>query len=93
MALAALDALDRSGRSLGEFAEREGVSRQRLERWRRQLAGADVEQPTTFVEVTPPRRDQGHFEVVVGGGRVIRVPADFDAAALSRLVTVLEERC
>ena len=50
-------------------------------------------EPTTFVEVTPPRRDQGHFEVVVGGGRVIRVPADFDAAALSRLVTVLEERC
>jgi hypothetical protein len=31
------------------------------------------------------------LEVVVGPGRIIRVPADFDAVALRRLVHVLEE--
>lgn len=41
------------------------------------------------VEVKRPSETQT-FEVVVGAGRVIRVPAAFDAAALRRLLAVLE---
>jgi transposase-like protein len=32
------------------------------------------------------------FEVVLAGGRVLRVPVDFDAAALRRLIATLEDR-
>jgi hypothetical protein len=32
------------------------------------------------------------FEVVVGGGRVVRVPIEFDADALGRLLAVVEGR-
>ncbi len=34
----------------------------------------------------------GWFELVMGSGRVIRVPAEFDGQALSRLLAVLEAR-
>jgi transposase-like protein len=32
------------------------------------------------------------FEVVLAGGRVLRVPVDFDATALRRLIATLEDR-
>src|SRR5262245_17895954 len=32
------------------------------------------------------------FEMVLGGGRVLRVPADFDDGALGRLLAVVEAR-
>lgn len=49
-----------------------------------------------FVEVlptAPPVEATGApFEVVVAGGRCIRVPVCFDEAALARLLTVVEAR-
>lgn len=50
-----------------------------------------------FVEVlpAPPQREEAAdapFEVVVAGGRCIRVPACFDEAALARLLAVVEVR-
>ena len=56
-----------------------------------------------FAEVlrhdTPGRSDvddkapalQQPFEILLPSGRVVRVPATFDASALRRLLTVLEE--
>lgn len=94
MARDALRALDRSGKPLRVFAAREGVTAQRLERWRRRLRDDDLDDVTEFIELRPPASgDGGVLEVVIGGQRVIRVPQDFDAATLRRLVTVLEERC
>jgi transposase-like protein len=91
-ASAALAALERSGLSVACFADREGVDAQRLYKWRRRLGPV-----TDFVEVTPsaslalgaPRG----FEVMLGSGRVVRVPESFDAEALRRLIAVLEAEC
>jgi transposase-like protein len=87
----ALEALARSGESLAAFAVREGLSPERLYRWRAKLSR------TAFVEVSSEGLSTsggGVFEVVVGEGRVVRVPPDFVAVALRRLLVVLEEgRC
>jgi len=60
-------------------------------------AGRDA---PAFIEVTsaPELARAAHhttgsmFEVVVGAGRVVRVPSDFDERALRRLLAVVEER-
>lgn len=98
LAREALAAQERSGWSVAEFAAREGLSALRLERWRRRL-GATGE-GVGFVEVTAAAaasRPAGAssvggamFEVVVATGRIVRVPPDFDAEALQRLLAVLE---
>jgi hypothetical protein len=83
----ALSALEESGESLAAFAKREGLSSERLYRWRAKLT------KQAFVEVRPePMRaeDGGVLEVVVATGRVVRVPSDFNASALRRLLSVLE---
>ena len=97
-----LAAWDRSGLGLGAFARREGLDPQRLTRWRRQLASSPV--ATAFEEVLPVRREaalvlreetaaraEGRFEIVLGSGRVVRVPASFDASALRLLLGVVDE--
>jgi hypothetical protein len=33
------------------------------------------------------------FEVLIGRGRIVRVPAKFDPESLKRLLCILEERC
>jgi len=90
-----LAALEDSGASVASFAKREGLSAARVYYWRTRLSGPSV---PGFVEMVPdecvsePRH--GVFEVVVRSGRLVRVPADFDALALRRLVAVLEgEQC
>jgi hypothetical protein len=50
------------------------------------------------VEVAfPPSAGLGRppwgYEVVLGGGRVVRVPSDFDSATLSRLLSVVDGSC
>ena len=75
------------GESLAAFAKREGFSAERLYRWRRKLTKQD------FVEIERMPvgiADGGVLEVVVATGRVVRVPRDFDAVALRRLIAVLE---
>jgi transposase-like protein len=98
----ALTALDQSGLSPGAFAAREGLSPQRLWRWRRQLGTPAA---ATFEEIV--RRDAGsilegeatapaplgadRFEIVLVSGRVVRVPALFDATALRQLLAIVDE--
>jgi transposase len=98
----ALTALGQSGLSPGAFAAREGLSPQRLWRWRRQLG---MPSATAFEEIV--RRDAGailegeapapasasaeRFEIVLVSGRVVRVPASFDATALRQLLALVDE--
>ena len=95
-ARAVLAAHRASGLSLPGFARRHGLTVQRLRWWRQRLSpvvsttpGAPQWLPVQLVP-EPPRGPARPLEVVVRGGQVIRVPADFDPAVLRRVVTVLE---
>ena len=83
-----LAAWERSGESLAGFAARHGLQVQRLRRWRRRLreAAEDVEFAPVLVGATP--RASGFLEVAVGRG-VVRVPSEFDACHLRRVLGVL----
>jgi transposase-like protein len=82
-----------SGLSVSAFCRRHGVARKRLYAWRRILARRDAEQ-AVFVPVRL-LTENGHqdttLEVLLAGGRRLRVPSGFDAATLRQLLAVLEE--
>lgn len=71
--------------------------------WKRQLRqrglAGDVsagvsEASGLFVEVRlSPTGSSAGFEVLLAGGRTIRVPAGFDGGELTRLLSVLEPAC
>jgi transposase-like protein len=96
----ALGAWKESGLQMSAFAAREGLDPQRLWRWRRQLGTPD---PMAFEEIvhrdaTSPRggeeiarAEREPFEIVLASGRVVRVPASFDATALRQLLTIVDE--
>jgi len=98
-----LDEWRQSGKSVRAFCAERGVDETKFYCWRRTIAKRDgryapspkrdksSEQLPAFVPVEVKHlAASGTLEVVVGTGRVIRVPAEFDAAALRRLVAVLE---
>ncbi len=93
-ARAALAALERSGKSVRQFAAEHGLDPQRLWSWRRRVAGGDR---TTFQElivrpsVAAAARGSDAFEVVLGSGIVVRVPSTFDGPALVRLLEALAQ--
>lgn len=84
-----LGAVDRSGLSIAAFAAREGLDVQRLYTWRRRLRVEQGAAPA-FVEVRATSGSREAFEVVLASGRVLRVPASFDASVLRQLLEVLE---
>jgi hypothetical protein len=94
-AQAALAAHRASGLSLPEFARRHGLTVQRLRWWRQRLTPAPSAAPTPPhwlpVQLLPAPACAAPvpLEVVVRGGPVIRVPADFDPAVLRRVVEAL----
>jgi transposase-like protein len=87
-----------------EFCAEHGVSEANFYAWRRNISQRDHQSaappvPTTRAEdlpafvpltVMPPLPDP-ILEVVVGSGRIVRVPSEFDAVTLRRLLAVLEE--
>ncbi len=94
-------------RRVSATARRHGISRSLLTTWRRAYRagrlGADAAPDFLPVTVTPspapaaadtPRvmSDAGRIEIVLVNGRRIVVGADVDAAALARVVAVLERR-
>jgi transposase-like protein len=99
-AQAALADLDASGLELAAFAREAGLEPQRLKRWRRALEGFATDavfeevvgEPSAMAMRIGVTTDgaRGWFEVVLASGRVVRVPASFDAAALGRLLAVVE---
>jgi hypothetical protein len=81
-----------SGLTAAEFARRNKVSEASLKWWSWKLGKKEdaTLSPLTFVEMTGAvRRDA--IEIVVGAVQV-RVSADFDDAALGRVLDVLERR-
>jgi transposase-like protein len=87
-----LAALDASGQSVAEFAERHGLDMQRLHFWRRRLCTArrpSKGRAPRFVEVLP--RSSGHVEVVLRSGRTLRAAVWIDSVELRRLVEALEQ--
>jgi hypothetical protein len=83
-----------SGLTVRAFCARRGLAQPSFYAWRREIAKRDVASPA-FV----PVQIVGHtavaanaaLELVLGGGRTIRVAAGFHAATLRQLLAVLEE--
>jgi hypothetical protein len=86
-----------SGLTAGEFARKAGLNVSTLRWWSSRLNRSVTEAadtpvpPLTFVEMTGVVARKP-IEVVLPGGVRLRIPSDFDAAALARLVDVLAER-
>jgi transposase len=81
-------------------ARRHGINPSLLFRWRKALAKADVPMPA-FVPVALPAPSlpapiaptkPGTIDVLIAGGRTVRVSTDVDTAALVRIIAALEER-
>jgi hypothetical protein len=87
-----------SGLTGDEFAARTGIRVATLRWWSWRLGSKPRESeatalaaPVTFVEMTSAMRSEP-LEVVLARGVRIRVPTDFDASAMERLLDVLESR-
>lgn len=99
-----VDRWRRSGLTARRFAASIGVNAATLSHWawRLKREGRDRHHRTlrpheaaawidasTFVELVPSRGDERRFEIELVDGRRVRVPANFEAPALSRLLAVL----
>lgn len=94
----------KSGVSQRVFAAKHGISKGSLAYWSACLRREAAARPTAPAAAPPapafvpvqmaappaPASDAHPFEVVLASGHVVRVGADFDAAALRRLVLALE---
>jgi transposase len=102
--LAILAEVDVPGGSVSEVARRHALHTSLLFRWRRDLAkrtrSASASPEPSFLPVRlppsvpalPAPARSGTIEVVLAGGRTLRVGADVDVAALVRIVEALEAR-
>jgi transposase len=92
-----------SGLGIRAFCQREGVSEPCFYQWRRELARRDrsathAPRPRrAFVPVQVVADDEkpttsGPIEIVLAGGRIIRVGDGFDRRMLAEVVAVLEAR-
>jgi len=82
-----------SGLSQKAFGRRKGIAVTTLSWWSCRLRReAQERRPFVPVDVVADAPAvSGAFRVEVAGGRVVLVPASFDAAALRRLVAALED--
>ena len=102
-----LEATFAPGAKVAEVARRHDVAASVLFAWRRQskVAGTTAVEPFVPIAVrtTPTvasrrtgrdagRASKGVIEIDLGGGRRLKVDADVDAAALARVLDVLERR-
>jgi hypothetical protein len=96
-----------SGLSQAEFCRRQRLKPWTFYRWKRKLdKDADgtishtlkrrrsrKDNPGQFMEVAVANLAARGYEVVCSGGRIVCVPADFDADTLSRLIRAVEAAC
>ena len=87
----------RSGLSVRAFCEQHGLSQPSFYAWRRTLAQRQAH-TVAFVPVevrtdslTPPSAAAAGLELVLPGGRVLRIGPAFDAPTLRRLLALLQE--
>jgi hypothetical protein len=84
-----------SGLTASEFASRHGFNVTTLRWWSSRLGRASKASPTsslsplTFVEMTGAVLSREPIELALPSGVRVRVPHDFDAGALERLLDVL----
>ena len=82
----------RRGLPLPDYCRRRKIGYERLRRWRgkleRSLQGSVALTPVRVVTAPSPAAS-GRMELRLGDGRRVRLGADFDAEALSRLLQVL----
>jgi transposase len=94
--LAILAEVDAPGGSVSEVARRHALHTSLLFRWRRELSkrtrsAASPTQSFVPVRLPPPAPVRpGTIEVVLAGGRTVRVGADVEVGALMRIVEALE---
>jgi transposase-like protein len=89
----------RSGLSVRAFCQQHGLSQPSFYAWRRTLAQRDTEAvPFVPVEILPPPLTlpgldaaAGGLELVLAGGRILRIGPAFDEPTLRRLLALLEE--
>ena len=84
----------KSGLSVRAFCARQGLAQPSFYAWRRVIQQRDAAAGSFLsVQVLPdePPDPGSRFEVVLVGGRLLRVPPGFDPATLRRLLAVLEE--
>ena len=84
---------EKSGLTKTAFCHGQGIHSSLLYRWlrgKRRNQVASIKTPTLIPIHIPDGGLDGSFEVMVGNGRAIRVPLNFDDSALLRLVRVLE---
>lgn len=94
-----------SGQSAREFADRLGVNPSTLTYWgwrfRKVAPGSQTKRRgrrssgnigVRFVELGGVVAQEQRFELELGNGRSLRIPASFDSSALQRLLVVLEGR-
>lgn len=90
-----------SGLTAKEFAAETGINAGTLQFWRYKLGKREALRPrqsspaasmlSSIVEVRPAVAPlESRFEVELGNGRRLRVPAVFDASALKSLLSILE---
>ncbi len=87
-----------SGLTAKEYAAETGLNANTLAHWRWRLGAASRLQPRAgiapvkFVEIAAEQAPASvtAFELVLAGGRTLRVPVGFDGAELVRLVQALE---
>ena len=94
-----LEAQVESGLTVSAYAAREGLSAQRLFRWRRQL-GASAPPRPTFEEIVPRHATSqlgdtalsacNRLEIVLRSGLIVRVAESFNEEALRRLLGVID---
>lgn len=94
-----LDRWQASGLSVRVFCRRHRLAEPTFYAWRRTLAelpgpGTATDEPHTFIplDVRPdaPPAPAPALELVLGNGRLLRIPHGFDPAALRVLLAVLE---
>jgi hypothetical protein len=79
---------------LSEFCDREGVTPTAFAHWRKEIAPRDARaaaDPLSFVPVyVTPAVTTAPLEVILAGGRVVRVPTGFDPVHLRAVVAALK---
>src|SRR5579884_1752684 len=82
------------GLSVRAFCARHDLAEPSFYAWRREIRQRDAACGTFLsVQVVPDDNPSAAspFELVLAGGRTLRVPPGFDAASLRQLLAVLEE--
>jgi len=92
--LAIVAEVEVAGASVSQVARRHGVHASLLFRWRRDLKAKPGAQCFMPMLLPPPEAPApakpSTIEIVIAGGRTVRVGADFDTAALVRIIAALE---